>query len=146
MNCYGALAPYYDRLTEDVFYGSFADRYESAFRKNGGDFRLILDLCCGTGTLTAEMASRGYELIGVDASGDMLMEAREKCQNLPVPPLFILQKAEALDLYGTVDAAYCSLEGSTTYHQLSLSVCLKGSNSLFGPADCFYSIFAAPIT
>ncbi len=111
MNCYGALAPYYDRLTEDVFYGSFADRYESAFRKNGGDFRLILDLCCGTGTLTAEMASRGYELIGVDASGDMLMEAREKCQNLPVPPLFILQKAEALDLYGTVDAAYCSLEG-----------------------------------
>jgi SAM-dependent methyltransferase len=111
MSCYNSLAFVYDRLTEDVDYAQFADRYERAFREDGGEFRLLLDLCCGTGSLSLEMSRRGYELISVDASEQMLMEAREKCASLPVPPLFLLQDAASLDLYGTVDAAFCSLEG-----------------------------------
>ena len=43
--------------------------------------------------------------------GDMLMQAREKCADLPVPPLLLCQDAAEIDLYGTVDAAYCSLDG-----------------------------------
>ena len=111
MSSYGALASWYDQLTGDVPYGQFADFYEAEFARCGGEFRLLLDLCCGTGTLTAEMARRGYELIGVDASVDMLMQAREKCARLELPPLFLCQRADQLDLYGTVDAAYCSLDG-----------------------------------
>ena len=111
MNCYESLALFYDRLTEDVDYPRFADRYEQAFSDDGGEFRLLLDLCCGTGSLSLEMSKRGYELISVDASEQMLMEAREKCASLPVPPLFLQQDAAQLDLYGTVDAAFCSLEG-----------------------------------
>lgn len=111
MSCYEALAVFYDRLTADVDYQRFADRYEETFRADGGAFHLLLDLCCGTGSLSLEMSRRGYELIGVDASEEMLMEAREKCASLPVPPLFLLQDAAELDLYGTVDAAFCSLEG-----------------------------------
>ncbi len=111
MSCYGPLAAWYDQLTLDVPYAQFADFYEAEFARCGGEFRLLLDLCCGTGTLTAEMARRGYELIGVDASVDMLMQAREKAAELPTPPLFLCQQAAALDLYGTVDAAYCSLDG-----------------------------------
>jgi len=111
MSSYQALAAWYDQLTGDVPYEQFADLYESEFARCGGEFRLLLDLCCGTGTLTAEMARRGYEMIGADASVDMLMQARKKCSALPVPPLFLCQSAAQLDLYGTVDAAYCSLDG-----------------------------------
>ena len=111
MNCYGPLAGFYDRLTSDVDYGRFADRYEAAFREDGGEFRLLLDLCCGTGSMSLELSRRGYEIIAADASEDMLMQAREKCADLPVPPLFLQQDAAELDLYGTVDAAFCTLEG-----------------------------------
>ena len=111
MSCYETLAAFYDRLTEDVDYRQFADRYEQAFSAEGGEFRLLLDLCCGTGSLSLEMSRRGYEMIAVDGSESMLMQAREKCASLAVPPLFLLQDAGELDLYGTVDAAFCSLEG-----------------------------------
>ena len=111
MSSYASLAAWYDQLTGDVPYQAFADFYEAEFARSGGEFRLLLDYCCGTGTLTAEMARRGYEMIGADASVDMLMQAREKCAQLPCPPLFLHQRAEELDLYGTVDAALCSLDG-----------------------------------
>lgn len=111
MSCYGPLASWYDQLTGDVPYEQFANFYEAEFARAGGEFRLLLDLCCGTGTLTWLMAGRGYELIAVDASVDMLMQAREKSVELKTPPLFLLQDAAELDLYGTVDAAYCSLDG-----------------------------------
>lgn len=111
MSCYGPLAAWYDRLTGDVPYAQFADFYEAEFARQGGEFCLLLDFCCGTGTLTAEMTRRGYELIGVDASVDMLMQAREKTAALSPAPLFLCQDAAELDLYGTVDAAYCSLDG-----------------------------------
>ena len=52
MSCYNGLAPWYDKLTGDVPYGSFADFYEEEFRADGGEFSMLLDLCCGTGTLT----------------------------------------------------------------------------------------------
>ena len=111
MSCYRFLAPWYDKLTGDVPYGDFADFYEAEFRRIGGEFKLLLDLCCGTGTLTCELARRGYEMIAVDASVEMLMEAQAKSAGLETPPLFLCQDAAELDLYGTVDAAVCSLDG-----------------------------------
>ena len=111
MSCYESLAGFYDRLTADVDYQNFADRYERACTEDGGEFHLLLDLCCGTGSLSLEMSQRGYELISVDASEQMLMEAREKCSSLSVPPLFLQQDVSELDLFGTVDAAFSSLEG-----------------------------------
>ena len=110
MSCYAPLARWYDRLTGDVPYGDFADFDEALFRADGGEFRLLLDLCCGTGTLTWLMAARGYEMIGCDRSVDMLMQAQGKAVEGVMPPLFLCQSAEELDLYGTVDAALCSLD------------------------------------
>ena len=111
MSCYRSLAQWYDALTLDVPYADFADFYEAAFRRDGGDFHLLLDLCCGTGTLTWELARRGYEMIAADASVDMLMQAQAKRLDGVTPPLFLCQDAASLDLYGTVDAAVCSLDG-----------------------------------
>ena len=111
MSSYGPLAPWYDSLTGDVPYGAIADFYEREFKADGGEFHLLLDLCCGTGSMTWELAARGYEMIAADRSPDMLMQARNKSRDCPVPPLFLCQSAEELDLYGTVDAAVCCLDG-----------------------------------
>ena len=111
MSCYRFLAPWYDKLTGDVPYERFADFYEAEFRRCGGEFKLLLDLCCGTGTLTNVLSRRGYEMIAVDSSVEMLMEAQAKSAGMEMPPLFLCQDAAALDLYGTVDAAVCSLDG-----------------------------------
>ncbi|MGM9541575.1 MAG: class I SAM-dependent DNA methyltransferase [Candidatus Limivicinus sp.] len=111
MSCYRFLAPWYDKLTGDVPYERFADFYEAEFRRGGGEFQLLLDLCCGTGTLTNVLSRRGYEMIAVDSSVEMLMEAQAKSAGMEMPPLFLCQDAAALDLYGTVDAAVCSLDG-----------------------------------
>lgn len=112
MPSYGPLASLYDRLTEDVDYEEFANFYEKIFSGLTKRPKTILDLACGTGSLTAIMSQRGYELIAADASADMLSEAREKCAEIPgiVPPLFLCQPMTGLDLYGTVDAAYSSLD------------------------------------
>lgn len=150
MTCYNWLAPWYDRLTGDIPYGAFADFYRRAFDKDGGEFSLLLDLCCGTGTLTRMMAQRGYDMIGVDASLEMLMQAREKCADLPAPPLFLMQTAEELDLYGTVDAAICSLDGMNyiepealdeVFHRLRLFV-RPGGLVIFDikTPDCFKAL------
>lgn len=47
MSCYGSLAGYYDKLTGDVPYSKFIEFYEAEFARDGGEFRLLLDLCCG---------------------------------------------------------------------------------------------------
>ena len=111
MSCYDALAPWYDSLTGDVPYSAIADYYEAAFRADGGEYRLLLDLCCGTGSMTWELAGRGYEMIAADRSVDMLMQAQGKRRKCAAAPLFLCQAAEELDLYGTVDAAVCCLDG-----------------------------------
>lgn len=113
MSAYVSLAPYYDELTRDVPYEKFAELYEEIFRKYGITPETVLDLACGTGTLTAIMARRGYEMIGADRSEDMLSEAMDKACELTdcVRPIFLGQAMTELDLYGTVSAAYCSLDG-----------------------------------
>ena len=61
--------------------------------------------------MTAILTERGYELIAVDASPDMLSQAREKAAEVPgEPPVFLNQDMPKLDLYGTVDAAICCLD------------------------------------
>lgn len=108
---YGPLSAWYDKLTGDIPYREFADFYKARFSDDGGEFKTLLDLCCGTGTLTAMMAQDGFEMIAADASPDMLMQASGKASGAKIAPLYLCQDAAELDLYGTVDAAYCSLDG-----------------------------------
>jgi len=111
MSAYEALAGVYDALTGDVGYERRADYLEKLFRRSRIPVHTVLDLACGTGAMTMELARRGYELISVDASPDMLAAAREKASRLDgEPPMFLNQSMPALDLYGTVDAAVCCLD------------------------------------
>lgn len=111
MESYSSLAAAYDELTQDVGYEARADFVEALFRRSRIPVHTVLDLACGTGTMTALLTERGYELIGADGSEDMLLKAREKVQTLSgIPPLFLHQSMPELDLYGTVDAAICCLD------------------------------------
>ena len=122
MESYSALAASYDELTQDVGYEKRAAFVEKLFLRSHIPVHTVLDLACGTGTMTALLTERGYELIGVDGSEDMLLEAREKAQTLTgVPPLFLHQSMPELDLYGTVEAAICCLD-SLNYLSLVFDV------------------------
>lgn len=110
MNSYQALAAYYDRFTDDVGYADWADFFERLFVREGVQPGLILDLACGTGSLTKILAERGYEMIGADASPDMLMQAMQNTIDCAPRPLFLNQRMEELDLYGTVDVCLCCLD------------------------------------
>ena len=111
MSCYEALAGSYDALTEDVGYGKRLDFIEKLLCRSRIPVKLVLDLACGTGTMSWLLTQRGYEVIGVDGSEDMLAAAMSKGRETQgVPPVFLHQSMPRLDLYGTVDAAVCCLD------------------------------------
>lgn len=111
MASYEFLAGCYDELTTDVDYPRWADYLERHFARSKLPIHTVLDLACGTGSLTRELALRGYEMIGVDRSEEMLGQAAEKCRGVePVEPIFLHQSMEKLDLYGTIDACVCCLD------------------------------------
>lgn len=111
MTVYTALAQVYDALTDDVPYAQWAAFAQRAFEQYGRQPHLVLDLACGTGSLTKELAERGYEMIGVDRSEEMLAQAVEKCRGAgEIAPMFLHQSMERLDLYGTIDACVCCLD------------------------------------
>ena len=111
MSSYQSLAGCYDEFTTDVDYPAWADYVEKHFRRRGLPGNTVLDLACGTGSLTMELARRGYEMIGVDLSPEMLAEAAEKNRGAaPSEPIFLCQSMDKLDLYGTIDACVCCLD------------------------------------
>lgn len=110
MNSYQTLSAYYDRFTDDVGYGQWADFFEQLFAREDIRPQLVLDLACGTGSLTRLLAKRGYDMIGADASPEMLMQAMQNTMDCSPRPLLINQRMEELDLYGNVDACLCCLD------------------------------------
>lgn len=107
---YAAFADFYDELMYDVDYKKRTDRLLKLFEKYGKRPELLLDLACGTGGFSNAFANKGIEVIGVDMSEEMLSAAREKSAIFGNEILFLRQKAENLDLYGTVDGAVCCLD------------------------------------
>ena len=110
MIAYSALAAVYDALTGDVPYEQWAIFAQKAFSKRKKPVKLVLELACGTGSLTRLLGQAGYEMIACDLSADMLAVAREKCGELSCSPVFLCQDMCQLDLYGTIDAAVCCLD------------------------------------
>ena len=104
---YQDFSYYYDRFAYDIDYGRFYRYYKKIFQKFSQNPKLVLDICCGTGTLTRMMAN-DYEMIGVDYSWEMLDVAKEKDPDATI--LYLNQSMTDFELYGTVDACYSSLD------------------------------------
>ena len=110
MDAYHALAVSYDRLTNDVDYQATVDFYKEILKREGLSPRTVVDLACGTGSVTAILAKQGLDVIGVDLSEEMLTVAYQKAQNLEKPPVFVCQRLEELRLPRGVDLAVCALD------------------------------------
>ena len=109
---YRGIARVYDRLNAEIDYEAWADFVEACFvRYMSQKPDLVLDLACGTGRMALTLASRGYDMIGVDGSADMLSEAQGRAyEQGQTGVLFLLQDMRDFELYGTVGAITCCLD------------------------------------
>ncbi len=107
---YSSFAGVYDELTLNVDYKKRGEYITSILNESGINGGLLLDLACGTGSLSVELSKKGFEVIATDGSAEMLMEAQSKAYKENQQIMFLCQKMQETDLYGTVRAIVCSLD------------------------------------
>lgn len=110
MSGYQGFAYVYDELTDDISYQKRAAYFDGIIQSVTHQRGILLDLACGTGSLSEEFAKLGYDVIGADCSEDMLAVAMEKRAESGLDIIYLCQSMQDLDLYGTVDAAVCALD------------------------------------
>ncbi len=114
-HAYGGFAAVYDSFMDNVPYEKWADYLCGLLEDYGVTAgALVLELGCGTGTMTELLARRGYDMIGVDRSEEMLQAAIEKREASGLDILYLLQDMREFELYGTV-AAVVSICDSMNY-------------------------------
>src|SRR6476620_11962152 len=110
VDTYAQLAGVYDAVVADPCHAGLADFLDELFSADEESVAEILDVCCGTGLLAAELAARGYRVTGVDASEAMLARARSL---LGPDATLIRATLPDLPLERTFDAVTCTLDGFT---------------------------------
>ncbi len=108
---YAVLAAYYDRIMADIDYGAWCNFYQTCFEKHADPVKKVLDLACGTGSITVPMAKMGYEMTGIDLSAEMLALAQKKAEEARVRIRFSEQNIALFDAGVDYDAAICSFDG-----------------------------------
>ena len=106
MNGYHALALVYDICNERAGYeklSAFICEHLSQYKENN----IVLDAGCGTGAMSLLLSKKGFDVIGVDISPEMLSQAQQKAYDANQNILFLLQDLSSLDLYGTVGGIVC---------------------------------------
>jgi len=109
MQYYKGFAVVYDELMTDAPYERWGKYITKMLETQKS--QLVLDLACGTGNMTLLLAKKGFDMIGVDLSEDMLAAAQQKMYEENQRILFLTQDMRELDLYGTVDAVVCVCDG-----------------------------------
>lgn len=110
---YDLIAPIYDAVNAEIDYSAWADFIDAVCKKECREKpSLVLDLGCGTGSMTVELARRGYDMTGVDISPEMLDVARGRAEELGFGNdiLWLCQDMREFELYGTVDLAVSCLD------------------------------------
>jgi len=107
MAIYHNFAQCYDLFMSHVPYDEWVAFTEKLFKKYGEKPQLVLELACGTGSVTSRLAKKGYEMIGVDISAEMLAVAVDKGGDV----LYLCQDMREFELYGTVDCVLCLCDG-----------------------------------
>lgn len=114
MEAYEGLAAVYDEFMDNVPYEEWTEYLCGLLGEYGVKDGILLELGCGTGNLTERLARRGFDMIGVDISEEMLQAAMEKRDISGLDILYLLQDMRSFELYGTV-AAVVSLCDSMNY-------------------------------
>lgn len=110
MEAYTSFAQVYDLFMDNVPYEEWCRYLTGLLKEYGIEDGLVLDLGCGTGSLTEALAAAGYDMIGVDGSEDMLEIAMEKKAASGLDILYLLQDMREFELYGTVRAVVSSCD------------------------------------
>ena len=105
------FAKIYDKFTDASDVRTRADFITEALRRYGVAEGILLDLACGTGRLSEAFILAGYDVISVDYSAEMLQAAKERLLKYGAKALVLQQDMRELDLFGTVRAAVCSMDG-----------------------------------
>ena len=104
MDAYVSFAAVYDLFMDNVPYEEWCGNIVEILKGYGISDGLVLDLGCGTGSVTERLAGAGYDMIGVDLSEEMLQIAMEKRMESGHDILYLLQDMREFELYGTVGA------------------------------------------
>lgn len=104
MEAYTSFAEVYDTFMDNVPYEEWAEYLAELLQEYNIEDGLVLDLGCGTGSLTEILATKGYDMIGADGSAEMLEIAMEKKAQSGHDILYLLQDMREFELYGTVRA------------------------------------------
>ena len=104
MEAYTGFAEVYDIFQDNVPYEEWCGYVTGLLKEYQVTDGLVLDLGCGTGSLTELMARSGYDMIGIDNSGEMLQIAMNKRNASGLDILYLLQDMRGFELYGTVRA------------------------------------------
>ncbi len=104
MEAYTSFAQVYDLFMDNIPYREWCEYVTGLLQENGIKDGLILELGCGTGSLTELLSEKGYDMIGVDNSEDMLQTAMEKRVESGRDILYLMQDMREFELYGTVKA------------------------------------------
>ena len=110
MPSYLSFARFYDGLMQDACYEKRCDYILKLAERFGHDMGITLDLACGTGTLTRLLKKRGVDVFGIDYSMEMLSEAMQSASEEGLDILFLRQKMQSIDLYGTINTCVCTLD------------------------------------
>lgn len=111
MLSYSYFADFYDNLTNNVHYERYGEYILQLAEKYNHNMGITLDLACGTGSLTLWLKKKGVDIYGIDASAEMLSVAQEKALDSDISGmLFLRQKMQNIDLYGTIDTCICTLD------------------------------------
>ena len=132
MNAYHAFALVYDRMMEEIPYEEWCNFVTDQLKKFGIEDGLMLELGCGTGTLTEMFDAKGFDMIGVDNSEEMLAEAVEKREQSGRSILYLNQDMREFELYGTVRAviSLCDTMNYLTEYDDLVNVCRLVNNYL----------------
>ncbi len=138
MSSYDIFALYYDSLTKNVKYTDRADYLLKVLKSLNHDVGIALDLACGTGSLTIELYKNNIDVYGVDASNSMLSVAKDKAYDLDVDIMFLCQKMENLDLFGTVNTVFCCLDSINHLRSFEIMQEVFDRVSLFLEPNCYF--------
>ena len=111
MDSYNGFAEVYDLFMEDVDYQLWCRYVEGIFDLYGIKPGRILDTACGTGNITIPMSISGYEMWGLDISGDMLSIAENKSRAAKQKIKFLNQDMTKMNLMGKYDSVLCMCDG-----------------------------------
>lgn len=138
MEEYTGFAAVYDRFMDETPYDAWCENIVRELYRHGIENGLVLELGCGTGSMTELLAQKGYDMIGVDLSDEMLNLAIGKREHSGHDILYLNQDMREFELYGTVRAVV-SVCDSINYllGEEDITACFRLVNNYLDPGGIF---------